>query len=95
MNRGQGTFICSECNCVFEATMFDWNHRVTIAPAECPKCGSWHTLPYTWSDFPNAKEAMLEKIDSYRPIWKQVDERRKMTMDDDDISSILKSITNN
>lgn len=83
MYRGQETFICSECGNNFEAKMSDWNHRDIIAPAKCPNCGSWYTLPYTWSDFPDAEELMLEEIEFYKPIWKQAaEERNKLNNDD-------------
>ena len=62
MVRGVITFYCSECENRFEGIDTEWYCMVFTAPLKCPRCGSWHTRP--WSILP-AKIA--NKI--YKNIW--------------------------
>lgn len=77
MNRGPGNFICAECGNVFEAEMWDWRHMCTIAPAKCPNCGSWYTIPDG------------EDLEHYKIIWKRDDEERSIVREDYDISPVI------
>lgn len=76
MSRGPGNFICAECGNVFEAEMYDWRFRCTIAPAKCPKCGSWYTIP------------VGEDLEHYKIIWKRDDEERNLVREYD-ISPVI------
>ncbi len=75
MLRGRGTFWCSDCRSFFEADLYDWNLRCITAPAECPECGSWHTMPDPRTDIGEV-ESFQEALEFYRPIWQQEDEAR-------------------
>ncbi len=75
MLRWRGTFWCADCEGFFEAETYDWRCRCITVPAECPECGSWHTLPDPRSDFDEV-ESFQEAMEFYRPIWKREDEER-------------------
>lgn len=63
-------FYCSECSTRFSGMAMEWYAMAYTAPVKCPKCGSWHTRP--WSLLP-AKIANLR----YASIWKNIDEINK------------------
>lgn len=49
MLRGTRTFICDNCGHKFEGFDIEWNCTAFSAPLKCPKCGSFHTYPYSSS----------------------------------------------
>lgn len=59
-------FYCTECNSYFMALGAEWNATALIAPAKCPKCGTFHTLP--WSKY-NPSRFL------YKRIWKMGDDK--------------------
>lgn len=61
-------FYCSECRNRFKGVASEWCATAFVAPVKCPKCGSWHTRP--WSPLP-ATVANLR----YKRIWKTIDEK--------------------
>lgn len=63
-------FHCSECGKRFLSTACEWCATAFVAPVKCPKCGSWHTRP--WSLLP-AKIANLR----YKEIWQNIDNQNK------------------
>ena len=71
MVRGVITFYCSECENRFEGIDAEWHCTVFTAPLKCPRCGSWHTRPWTGSFVP--AEFGNER---YKPIWDQSDRER-------------------
>lgn len=50
MLRGKRTFICDNCGHKFEGFDIEWNCTAFSAPLKCPKCGSFHTYPYSSSE---------------------------------------------
>lgn len=42
---GTAKFKCDKCGERFEGVAAEWNATASIAPVQCPKCGSMHTYP--------------------------------------------------
>lgn len=70
MIRGTITFICDNCHERFEALDIEYQASALSAPMQCPKCGSWHTMPYNFFD--KLFGGSHRKI--YEIIWKKRDE---------------------
>ena len=66
MLRGILPFYCSECGKRFMGADIEWDSSVFTTPLKCPKCGSWHTRP--WSPLP-ARIANKR----YKKIWEIID----------------------
>lgn len=62
-------FYCSECGKTFFGIAMEWYATSFTAPLKCPKCGSWHTRP--WSFLPS-KLANHK----YKDIWKAIDKHQ-------------------
>lgn len=63
-------FYCSECHNHFIGSATEWYASAVTALSKCPKCGNWHTLP--WSLLP-AKIANQK----YKEIWEIIDNKHK------------------
>lgn len=59
-------FYCSECGKRFMGPDIEYAATTFSQPLKCPKCGSWHTRP--WSPLP-AKMANVR----YKGIWDSID----------------------
>lgn len=70
MITGPVLFYCSECGGRFLGLGAEWCATAFVAPVKCPKCGSWHTRP--WSLAP-ARIANLR----YKHIWEYIDNNKK------------------
>lgn len=71
MVRGKLPFFCSECNKKFIAIDMELAASVLSQPVKCPRCGSWHTRP--WSPLPK----MIADL-RYKSIWEAIDKREAM-----------------
>ena len=69
MIRGILPFYCSECSNRFMGVAAEWYATAFVSPIKCPKCGDWHTRP--WSIMP-AKIANLR----YKNIWEFYDRNK-------------------
>lgn len=78
MLRGTKTFVCDNCGHKFKGGDFEWNCTVFSAPLKCPKCGSFHTYPYSSSEgffgriFGGGSDKSM-----YEDIWKMIDKQQK------------------
>lgn len=67
---GNIPFYCSECNNKFMGMAAEWYASAFVAPVKCPRCGSWHTRP--WSILPSQIADLR-----YKAIWKTIDQNKK------------------
>ncbi len=71
---GTSKFICDECGEQFHGLAFEYRATCYLAPLHCPKCGSWHTMPYVsgisrWLGLGSSKTI-------YRLIWADLDKQQ-------------------
>lgn len=65
MLRGTSIFICDNCEHLFKALDIEYDCMALSAPQECPKCGSYHTMPADDLRFPGRT--------CYEDIWRSQD----------------------
>lgn len=63
-------FYCNECGNRFMGVAAEWCATAFVSPVKCPKCGGWHTRP--WSLLP---AAIANK--KYQPIWDKIDKHNE------------------
>lgn len=66
MVRGMKLFYCSECGKRFLGVDIEYAASTYSAPLKCPRCGSWHTRPWSLSPTKIADHV-------YRKIWEEKD----------------------
>ena len=64
MLRGRTLFVCDECSNHFSGLDIEYQATVLSAPVRCPKCQSWHTMPFL---------SQITQKHIYREIWKDID----------------------
>ncbi len=71
---GTSKFICNECGEQFKGLAFEYRATCYLAPQRCPKCGSWHTMPYVsgFSRFLGMGSSKKE----YQFIWEDLDKQK-------------------
>ncbi len=73
MFLGTSKFICDECGEQFQGLAFEYRATCYLAPQRCPKCGSWHTMPYTSRLFGLLSLGLSKTV--YRLIWNDLNKQ--------------------
>lgn len=65
MIRGNTIFVCTKCKHIFKAPDIEYACTTLSYPAQCPSCGSWHTMP---------PYGFLNWF-IYKEIWAEIDKK--------------------